>query len=389
MSTLHVVSLPHTQTNGEYATCAYTEKIRKFCTMMTGRDRRVILYGGEFNTAPVDEHVVCVTEEQRLGWFGPHELGDLERGGFDWSNQSPWWSTMNARAIGAIMERAEPTDLLLLSSGNAQQIIADALPQLTVAEFGVGYEGIITNRNGGPAFAAFESYAHRHMLYGLLGWRRGREYDTVIPNYFDPRELPRGDGAGGYLLYIGRLIWNKGIHTAALVSEATGIPLKVAGPGGIEWGDGFVRFPEGEVRAPGLEYVGPVGIEERGELMGAAGVTLVPTVYVEPFGGVAVESMMCGTPVVTTDWGAFTETVRTGVSGYRFETLQEAVTGTLDALELDRTYVRNHALMHYSLDAVAPMYDRWFTNLDGLWGEGWTAVSPDSDRRIVKTGVSA
>ena len=68
--TLHVVGLPHTMTNGEYATCAYTEKIRKFCDMMTGGDRRVILYAGEENTAACDEHVVLVTAEQREDWFG-------------------------------------------------------------------------------------------------------------------------------------------------------------------------------------------------------------------------------------------------------------------------------------------------------------------------------
>jgi glycosyltransferase involved in cell wall biosynthesis len=114
--------------------------------------------------------------------------------------------------------------------------------------------------------------------------------------------------------------------------------------------------------------------------MGGAAATLMPTIYVEPFGGVAVESMMCGTPVVTTDFGAFTETVVEGVSGYRFQTLQEAVDRTVLAMELDREAVRQHAVDLYSLDAVEPLYDRWFTNLDGLWGEGWTALR---DRELV------
>jgi glycosyltransferase involved in cell wall biosynthesis len=165
-----------------------------------------------------------------------------------------------------------------------------------------------------------------------------------------------------------------------MVAEALDMRLVVAGPGATEWGDGYVKFPEGEARCPGLEYVGSVGSEERAKLMGGAAATLMPTIYVEPFGGVAVESMMCGTPVVTTDFGAFTETVVEGVSGYRFQTLQEAVDRTVAAMELDRQAVRQHAVDHYSLDAVEPLYDRWFTNLDGLWGEGWTALR---DREMV------
>ncbi len=373
--TLHVLGLPHTQTDGTYATCAYTTKLIHFCDMMTGRDRKVILYSGEYNTASCDEHVCLVTEARRQEWFGPHDLNSLERGGFDWDPNSQWWMYMNSRAITEIMQRAQPTDLLLLSAGQAQQIVADALGSMIVAEFGVGYEGIIIHRKGpSPAFAAYESHTHRHLVYGLNRWQNSvREYDTVIPNYFNPDELPLG-GGGDYLLFVGRLIQNKGVATASQVASSLGMKLVVAGPGATEWGDGFVKYPEGAAYAPDLEYVGAVDAETRSELMGGAAVTLVPTVYAEPFGGVAVESMMCGTPVVTTDFGAFVETVKPGVSGYRFMTLQEAVDATDAARDLDRHDVRAYALGRYSLDAVAPMYDRWFTNLDGLWGEGWTSL---------------
>jgi glycosyltransferase involved in cell wall biosynthesis len=112
--------------------------------------------------------------------------------------------------------------------------------------------------------------------------------------------------------------------------------------------------------------------------MGEARCTMVPTLYAEPFGGVAVESMMCGTPVVTTDFGAFTDTVLEGVSGYRFQTLQEAVDATSAAMLLDRETVHQYAVENYSLEAVAPAYERWFDNLDLLWGEGFTMLREKS-----------
>jgi glycosyltransferase involved in cell wall biosynthesis len=166
----------------------------------------------------------------------------------------------------------------------------------------------------------------------------------------------------------------KGITEACFIADALDMRLVVAGPGAVEHKPGYLRSTEGEWSARHLEYVGPVGIEERAILMGEAAVTLVPTLYAEPFGGVAVESMMCGTPVVTTDFGAFTDTVEEGVSGYRFQTLQEAVDGTVAAMELDRVDVSDYALSRYSMDAVRPSYERWFDNLDLLWGEGFTKL---------------
>ena len=129
-----------------------------------------------------------------------------------------------------------------------------------------------------------------------------------------------------------------------------------------------------------VTYVGQVSIEERCELMAKARAVICPTLYVEPFGGVAVEAMMCGTPVLSTDWGAFAETVIPGVSGYRFQTLQDGLDGLQACDLLDPAAVRLHALDHYSLDAVGPRFDRWLDRLDTLNGEGW--YQRDADRSL-------
>jgi hypothetical protein len=61
----HVVSLPHTNTTKDFTSCAFTEKVRRFCIMMTDLGHEVILYAGEQNEAPVTELVTCINEEQR------------------------------------------------------------------------------------------------------------------------------------------------------------------------------------------------------------------------------------------------------------------------------------------------------------------------------------
>ena len=45
----HVVSLPHTNTTKDFANCAYTEKVRRFCNMMKGLGHTVYLYAGTEN----------------------------------------------------------------------------------------------------------------------------------------------------------------------------------------------------------------------------------------------------------------------------------------------------------------------------------------------------
>lgn len=363
---LHVVSLPHTQTDGTYWTCAYTGKIERFCRMMTGHGRDVILYGGEFNTAPCDEYVTVVTEKQRRGWFGDHDENDPARGGFNgqqaWEPTQMWWTEMNARAIGQIRKRCDERDILCLIMGRSQQLIADAIPFLTTAEFGVGYEGIIIERKGGPCFAAFESQAHMHFVYGLNGWRYPRWYDAVIPNYYDPDDFPWLSGGGGaYLLFVGRLIPEKGVDWLGRIATALDMPLVVAGHG------------DAKIDAPDVTYLGAIGPEQRAKVMSEAACLLAPTGYVGPFEGVAVEAMLCGTPVVSTDWGAFTETVQIGVSGYRFRTLAGAVDAVRAALELPHGPIREWA-ERYTLDSVRPLYDEWLERLDGLWGEGLYAL---------------
>lgn len=385
-STLHVVGFPHTHTNNTYATCAYTQKLRKFCKMMTGHGRRVVLYSGEENDTVCDEHVPLFTEAERLEWFGAHDENDIYRGGMAWDPDLPYWRTMNARAARAIEARiGDHRDLLCLIMGRSQEDISVRVPQLNVCEIGVGYEGIIPSRRGRGAapffaasFCAFESHAHRNFVYGLNGWRQPRYMlDTVIPNYFDPDEFTfaERDDRDGYALFLGRVVEQKGPHIAAQIAQAAGLPLLVAGPGGIEVGGdgwhGWVQSPE--VRVEPCRYVGPLGVRARALCLAGARVLIAPTTYSEPFGGVAVEAMMSGTPVVTFPTGAFVETVQPGVSGYHFHTVAEGVRAVRDALELDHHRIRDYAMSRYSLDAVRPLYLDWFDRVDGLWAGGWDA----------------
>jgi glycosyltransferase involved in cell wall biosynthesis len=184
----------------------------------------------------------------------------------------------------------------------------------------------------------------------------GKFYDTVIPSYIDVKNFPLQETPDDYYLFIGRLIERKGYQIAVDVCKALGKRLVVAGQGS----------------APNYgEYVGVVGTEERARLMGGAIATFTPTIYVEPFGTVAIEAMACGSPIISTDWGAFTETVIDGVTGFRCHTMQEFADATENVKTLDRAAISKYSKDRYGLDTVGLMYEKYFTRLQGLWGKGF------------------
>lgn len=346
----HVVGLPHTSTTPAYSWCAYTQKVRHFCDMMTAKGHEVFLYAGPHNTATVKRHVRCT--KRKLPSYIP-----------DFVSTSPEFKDFNEKAIVAIQRKIQPRDFVCIIGGTAQQPIADAFPNNMAVEFGIGYGGVFSR------YRVWESYAWMHTVLGALTGgdahrADGAFFDEVIPNSFDPEDFPLGEGDGGYLLYMGRVIERKGIEIAVDAAGRAGLPLHVAGGGGAP---PPIHTPQEII------YHSVVGPEERAKLMGGAVALLAPTLYVEPFGGVVAEAQLCGTPTITTDWGAFTETVQNGVNGYRCRMMQEFVSAIQAAPSLDRHAIRVAAQQRYALDVCAERYDAYFRRLETLWGDGFYA----------------
>lgn len=314
------------------------------------RGHEVFLYSGEENEALCTEHVPCVSEADRAAHVGD---GHFTSASFDYT--LPFWKKSNSKMADEIKKRAHHKDFLCIIGGYAQKPIADALPHMMAVEFGVGYGGSFSK------YRVFESYAWMHLCYGAAKGGDphgvdGNWWDTVIPGYLDPAMFPFSAEKDDYYLFIGRLVDRKGYRIAADVCFDIGTKLIVAGQG---------------TPPLGTEYVGVVGPEERGRLMSRAKAVFVPTIYIEPFGNVNVEAQACGTPVITTDWGAFTETVEDGVTGFRCRTFGEFKRAALAAPELDPYAIRDRAVAQYSLEVIGKKYEEYFARLLHLWDKGW------------------
>lgn len=365
---LHLVALPHAHVTREITVCAFTAKIRKFCRMMTEAGWEVILYAGDQSDTGPAELVPLYSDDEQRQWFGDYDPNMLPIVAGAWDSSQLAYVITNGRAIAEIAQRSEREDLVLLTGGLAQKPINDALPNICI-EWAAGYSGPIFSSVGkeGP-WVCFESAAWRHYLYGKYGIDDGRFFDVVIPNFFDPEEWSLSETKGDYLCFVGRLIARKGPHIAAEIARELAMPLYVAGSGVKHASEGLILCQDGTRLEGDVHYVGTVGIEERNKLMGEARAILVPTRYIEPFGAVAIEGPLCGTPAVATDFGAFPETVPAKL---RFNTLKQGVAATGYAMSLYPERVREQALASYSLEAIAPRYSEWFERVGSLWGEGW------------------
>ena len=103
-------------------------------------------------------------------------------------------------------------------------------------------------------------------------------------------------------------------------------------------------------------YLGPVGPEQRSELLASATVLLHPIAFAEPFGLSVVESMAAGTPVVAYNRGSMPEVVDEGATGFLASDVASAAAAVESAVGLDRGKVRSVAERRFSADRMIDDY---------------------------------
>ena len=183
----------------------------------------------------------------------------------------------------------------------------------------------------------------------------------VVHHGIDVDRFPFGERGGDYLLFLGRLNWQKGPAEAILLARVAGMRLVLAGP---EDDEAFAReHLAPELAAGDVEHVGWVNARKRNVLLSHAAALVYPINYPETFGLVLIESMACGTPVLAVDRGPVREIVEDGVTGFVRPDV-EALAGTVpDALALDRAAVRRRALERFSHRRMADEYEAIYARL--------------------------
>ena len=360
----HVLSLPHTITRKDYSACAFTQKALKWCKMMTARGHTVYHYGHKDSEVECTEHVPIMFDADLEKAYGKH---DWRKNFFQHNTGDHAHQTFNIRAIVEVGRRKEKHDFLLCFWGYAHQPIANAHPDLIPVEPGIG----CTN-NPFTKQSIFESYAVMNVVYGKYN-RSPHWYDAVISNYFDPEDFEFNETPEDYFLFVGRIIDCKGLGIAIDVTERLGVKLLVAGQGSVA----SIRNP---VPAHVVE-IGYVEPKQRCQLMRNAKALFAPTHYNEPFGGVTIEALFCGTPNITTDWGGFAENNLHGVTGYRCRTIEQFVWAAKNIDNISRRNCREWAMKNFSLERVALMYEEYFETLKKVYDGSGGFYAENNERK--------
>ncbi len=184
---------------------------------------------------------------------------------------------------------------------------------------------------------------------------------TVIPHGVDVAAFPFSSVAGDYLLFLGRLLPDKGPLDAIRIARAAGLPIILAGPE-VEGEDHHIGpHLDGER----VRWIGPVDHATRDRLLAGAAALLFPIAYPEPFGLVMVEAMACGTPVLGTACGAVPEVIEAGVTGFVADDWEGLAAHVPAALALDRHVIRARAMARFDLQRMVDDYEALYRRLAG------------------------
>jgi len=365
---VHIVGLSHLPVSRKYMGCAFTQKAVKMAKMLIDLGHEVYVYGAEGGDCPCTEYVVTHSlKDIRDAWGDGDNRFDI---GYDWRSgmfrhdinkeKTECTKRFIANSITEINKRKQPDDFLMIMQGVFNKPIADAVDLFLTMEPGIGYRGSVKQlSNGKSVYRGFESSYIMNYTYGRENANsgdtaNGAYYDRVFPNYFDNNDFKFQSKKKDYFFYIGRLIHRKGVQTAIETAKALNTKIYIAG-----------QEDENEkidMSHPLVEYVGYLDPKERTEYMANARACFIPTYYLEPFGGTNVEAQLCGTPVLTTDFGAFLDTVVQGVTGFRCHTLSDFVECAKLVGTLDPKAIRKHA-ERYLMDNMMWELEDWMREL--------------------------
>lgn len=367
----HVLGLFHTITSKEMLSCAFTQKVVKFIEMMQCKPEEIeikkrmttydfinhktihymIHYGHEKSEVNVDEHVTVVSDQVWKKCYGDY---DWKKDFFKHSQNDITHKVFNDNTIIEMKRRVYPGDIVLCFWGLGHIEIMQAFKDVCICvEPGIGYPPASSCN---AEYKVFESYAIMHNYYGIVKTIHPPWHDCVIPNYFNPDDFEFKERKENYILFLSRIVVHKGLGIVIELAKIMGFRLLIAGQGSLEKDLGVKDLP------CNIEYVGFADLQKRKKLMANAKALILPTLYAEPFGGVTMEAMLSGTPVITCDWGVFTETVIHGVTGFRCRTLEQYMWAIDNIHEILPKNCRDWA-MNYCLEKIRPMYEEFFDML--------------------------
>jgi glycosyltransferase involved in cell wall biosynthesis len=160
-----------------------------------------------------------------------------------------------------------------------------------------------------------------------------------------------------YVLFLGRISREKGPVTAMRAARAAGLRLVIAAKVDPMDQPYFESEVRAEIAATGAEFVGEVTDDQKAALLGRARALLAPIEWPEPFGLVFIESLACGTPVITRPLGSAPEIVEHGRTGLIADTVEGLARAILDVERIDPRVCRASFEQRFTVERMARDYE--------------------------------
>lgn len=184
----------------------------------------------------------------------------------------------------------------------------------------------------------------------------------TVYNGLPMEHYPFGAEPGNYLLYVGRLSMEKGVHHAIEVAEQLDLPLILAAKLDPVDQTYFRNYIEPRL-SERVQWIGEVDEDERNKLMANALCFLHPVTWREPFGLTLIEAMACGSPVIAFNRGSIPEIIQTGVTGFVVEDTDSMIDAVASIRDISRQACRDHALSKFNDKVMTDGYEALYKKL--------------------------
>lgn len=193
-------------------------------------------------------------------------------------------------------------------------------------------------------------------------------YIATIYNGIDLELFPFNEKPKDHLLFLGRLLPTKGPDIAIQAALKAKEKLLIAGTmDDMAFWDKRIKPYLGK----NTQYIGTIPYNLTYKYYGQAKALLCPIQWEEPFGLTFIESMACGTPVITFRRGSAPEVIKDGKTGFVVKPWDKKgdinINGLIEAVEsisqIDRSYCRKWVERKFSLERMVDEYEKIFLKI--------------------------
>lgn len=187
-------------------------------------------------------------------------------------------------------------------------------------------------------------------------------YTATVYNGIDTDVFSFHNTAEDYLMFVGRIVPEKGLKEAVQVAIKTDRRLIIVGqvsPVTQWYFDEHVK----PYLSDKILYLGLIDKEQLARYYQKAAALLVPIRWEEPFGLTMAEAMSCGTPVIAFRRGSVPEVVKDGKTGFIVENTAEMIGAIENIGKINRQDCRTHVEKNFTKTRMVNNYEKVLLNL--------------------------